>query len=373
MSSAITCIFAIAFWTLAEEIDGNNCIQPEPFSADSQCLIQSRRFHRSAGSVSEDSIVDDEGEDGRTDFSTFVDECGGKFRNRSEFENQGVEPRCKATADCESRPNKKVACISGFCTDPSKVKFDWAPAAVDSYCPCHDLGKHTRSPARLGDCKKKCEEMAGCTGFTMGKTGNVDSLCWFFSTCIQQTAQTQLKKDGKFDVHFLRAQSEIEVPVKEIKRMVVKFRGRTKPPEETDPSKCLSSGQCNDLPGLVLDPPLRCINGVCHDKKTEKFTWTLATVDFMCKVGGEGYLGKLTGRNILDCKKKCEALQGCTGFNRGKKGKLKGQCWFFNRCGKHTRRYFKRHSDYNMYFVTGVSTVPLIWNTYRVQPVVLRG
>lgn len=340
----------------------------KPSNSDSQCLMQSYPFRRSVGFASED---DDSGKELLSDrqrheksHSTLVEV---ERVNACEGEGMinGVEPRCKSKSECKPYPNVDIACISGFCVDSRNVNFNWAPATVNSYCPCHDLGKRTMGQPNIKDCKKTCEEMDSC------KSGEVTSFCWFFSTCTKATAEAQLKRDSKFDVYFLSASGQMQVPVMTIKRKDEIFRGRRRPPR----SKCLSSGNCNDLLNVVLTPPLLCTNGVCHDKETEKFTWTYANVNYMCQVPNSGYLGKLTGRKykIPECKRRCEEMPACTGFNRGKKASLEAQCWFFAKCTKYTPWWFKRNAKFNLYFVTGTSTIPMHVETFQTQPVVLRG
>lgn len=373
---------ASVFCTCSIVVSCQSCFDHELASIDEQCLIQSHRFRRGTSLVSDDVDIDDEArqrENEEADNSILIEiekSIGCKGTDAKARANvKGFDPRCKTVTDCKSSEKKGIACISGLCTDPLKVKFDWSSAILDSYCPCHDLGKSTMGRAHPTDCKKKCEEMDTCTGFTWGKSGDVESMCWFFSTCTKTTAMAQLKKDttGKFDVFFLSAHSEIEAPVISFRRQSVVFRGRAKPPD--GPAKCLSAGNCNDIPNVVVNPPIECTDGVCHDSATEKFTWTFAIVNQMCQIRRTHFLGELAGKvhKIIECKRACEKRKGCTGFNRGKRGPIRGHCSFFSNCGKYTPAYFKTNTRYNMYFVTGASTIPIPFETFETRPVLLRG
>merc|ERR1719443_1642737 len=60
----------------------------------------------------------------------------------------------------------------------------------------------------------------------------------------------------------------------------------------------------------------------------------------------------------MDCKKACEKLPGCTGFNRGKKGNWEAKCWFFKTCTSATPKgQLKKNTDFNVYFVSATAEV----------------
>jgi len=100
-----------------------------------------------------------------------------------------------------------------------------------------------------------------------------------------------------------------------------------------------------------------CVGGICINAATLKYKWTLATVDKKCSGKSIGALDK--GKpEILTCKKKCEKIPGCTGFNRGKKGAIESRCWFFSACTKDTPKGKLASSTmHNVYFVSATAEV----------------
>jgi len=114
--------------------------------------------------------------------------------------------------------------------------------------------------------------------------------------------------------------------------------------------KCAAKADCK---GEGQD----CVGGICINAATLKYKWTLATVDKKCPGASIGALDK--GKpEILTCKKKCEKIPGCTGFNRGKKGAIESRCWFFNKCTKDTPKgQLATSTMHNVYFVSATAEV----------------
>lgn len=94
--------------------------------------------------------------------------------------------------------------------------------------------------------------------------------------------------------------------------------------------------------------------------KPAKHFWTKATVNKKCPGKSMGVLD--TGKNdIKPCKKKCEAMKKCAGFNRGKKGAIQTKCFFFseNSCTVDTPKgKLKTDNNYNVYFITATMQFP---------------
>lgn len=84
----------------------------------------------------------------------------------------------------------------------------------------------------------------------------------------------------------------------------------------------------------------------------EVLSWTKGAVNKMCpgKVIGELTKGKY---KIKECKKKCEKMKGCNGFNRGKKGEIEAKCWFFGSCNVDTpKSKLATNPMFNVYFIS---------------------
>merc|ERR1719379_3331634 len=127
---------------------------------------------------------------------------------------------------------------------------------------------------------------------------------------------------------------------------------------EQEPTKCAAAAECK---GEGQD----CVGGMCVLKDTLKFRWTIATKNTKCK--GK-IIGKLTGKKyeIMDCKKKCNELAGCTGFNRGIKGNVEANCWFFDSCTKDTPKGQLDSSPvHHTYYTWATADVEIITTTKK--------
>lgn len=119
-----------------------------------------------------------------------------------------------------------------------------------------------------------------------------------------------------------------------------------------EPPKCATKADCK---GDGQD----CVGDICVIAASLTYTWTLATVDKKCPGKSIAALDK--GKpEILTCKKKCETIPGCTGFNRGKKGNIESKCWFFSACTKSTPKGKLDISRmHNVYFVSANAEVEI--------------
>merc|ERR1719265_2049845 len=228
------------------------------------------------------------------------------------------------------------------------------------------------------DCKQACQALPGCTGFNRGKKGNFEAKCYFFKTCTKDTPKGQLKRNTDFNVYFVSATAEVSVPQVTIVKKNLKILGLTQADstqeadqedeqeatqdledqqeaahaQSQEPLKCTSKEECKVKDGLD------CMSGFCIEPASLKYTWTRATVDFKCDGGGVGKPIVKGKPEIMDCKKACQALPGCTGFNRGKKGNFEAKCYFFKTCTKDTPKgQLKRNTDFNVYFVSATAEV----------------
>jgi len=282
-----------------------------------------------------------------------------------------VVPKCTGKGDCKGEGQD---CVGGICVNAATLKYRWTLATVDKKCKGKSIGAIDKGKPEIMGCKKKCERMEGCTGFNRGKKGAIESQCWFFSTCTKDTPKGQLANSPMHNVYFVSATAEVEISKTIVEKKNMKVLGLSQHEDaqevgeaqhdeeeapavsqiEQDPPKCSAKEDCKTREGLD------CVGGFCVDPATLKYRWTLATVNAKCRGKTVGSLDK--GKpEIMACKKKCEKIPGCTGFNRGKKGAIEAQCWFFDSCTKDTPKGKLANSEmHNVYFVSATADVDIV-------------
>jgi hypothetical protein len=299
-----------------------------------------------------------------------------------------VIPKCEKKEDCVG---EGLTCLGGICILKSSLKYRWTLATKGKKCKGKIIGKLTGRQFEIMNCKKKCESIAGCTGFNRGMKGAVEAQCWFFDACTKDTPKGQLENSPVHHTYFVSATAEVEVTkqvmqtVKEKKNMKVlgltQGEDEKEPAEhaedeqdvalheeaqeaehaevhEQEPTKCAAAAECK---GEGQD----CVGGMCVLKDTLKFRWTLATKNKKCK--GKA-IGKLTGKKyeIMDCKKECNKLAGCTGFNRGIKGSVEANCWFFDSCTKDTPvGQLDSSPNHHTYYTWATADVEIVTTTKK--------
>lgn len=89
-----------------------------------------------------------------------------------------------------------------------------------------------------------------------------------------------------------------------------------------------------------------------HNGSGVKHFWTKGTVDRKCPGKSIGSL-KTKQNTIAPCKRKCEQMKRCRGFNRGKRGAVQAQCFFFSSCTAETPKgKLEPDKNFNAYFIT---------------------
>jgi len=301
--------------------------------------------------------------------------------------DDGDVPKCTAKADCKGEGQD---CVGGICVIAASLKYKWTLATVDKKCKGKSIDALDKGKPEILTCKKKCEKIPGCTGFNRGKKGAIESRCWFFTTCTKDTPKGQLATSTMHNVYFVSATAEVEVSKTITEKKNMKVLGLTQgsgeneqeaehheeSEEEEDqhetedevsgqetvqdqePPKCAAKADCK---GEGQD----CVGGVCVIAASLKYKWTLATVDKKCPGKSIDALDK--GKpEILTCKKKCEKIPGCTGFNRGKKGAIESRCWFFSACTKDTPKgKLATSTMHNVYFVSATAEVEIVTVTKK--------
>jgi len=382
MMPANILVFGLLF-TVAPSVSCNTACSDSPSSMDDaestsgECLMQNSLLKSTVQ-------VEDMQEDGAADESeSQVEDEASEDVVQEEDEqydhvDDGDVPKCTAKEDCKGDGQD---CVNGICINAASLSYKWTLATVDYKCNGGAVGKAiTKGKPEIMQCKKECEKTPGCTGFNRGKKGNWEAKCWFFKKCTKDTPKGQLTKNTDFNVYFVSATAEVDVPQVTIVKKKMKILGLTQAEDnatqeaayedeqeatyedeeeaaqaKADPAplKCTTKEDCKAKEGLD------CMSGFCIEPSTLKYKWTLATVNFKCDGGAVGSPITQGKPEIMKCKKECEKTPGCTGFNRGKKGNWEAKCWFFKKCTKDTPKgQLKRNTDFNVYFVSATADVP---------------
>lgn len=376
--SAKILFFGLVFFTTAQSVSCNSCSEAEPSTEDAEatsgeCLMQNQLLKGTvkADEMTEDGVADESDSDSMdatdadaTDATDAEDEAANDEVSDQEStqdevsQQQDVQepqiPKCSSKADC----GEGQGCVGGICIKAGSLKYKWTLATKNKKCKGKIIDKLDKGNQEIMTCKKKCQSIPGCTGFNRGIKGAVEAKCWFFDSCTKDTPKGQLDNSPVHHTYFVSATAEVEVTkqvmqtVKESKNM--KVLGLTQGGEdkketeehaeseheeaqheeelteehEQEPTKCAAAAECK---GEGQD----CMGGICVLKDTVKFRWTLATKNKKCKGKAIDKLDK-GKQEIMDCKKKCNSIPGCTGFNRGIKGAVEAKCWFFDSCTKDT-------------------------------------
>jgi hypothetical protein len=385
-------VFTLMLMTAAPGVSCNMACSESPSSSEEaestsgECLMQSTLLKSTV--QAEDMEEDGAGD---TSDSEVEDEASQDVAHEEDEQYDQVPaedlPKCKAKEDCKGDGQD---CFKGICINGGSLKFKWTLATVDFKCDGGAIGKPiVNGKPDIKKCKDECVSRPGCTGFNRGKKGNFAEKCWFFKTCTSATPKKDLKRNTDFNVYFVSATADVDVPQVTVVKKTMKVLGLTQAGDEQEaaqedeqeatfgdeqeatqsqedeqkaaqaqapaPLKCAAKEDCKAMEGLD------CVGGICISGGSLKYKWTLATVDFKCDGGAVGkpiVTGKPT---IKQCKDECVSRPGCTGFNRGKKGNWAEKCWFFKTCTSATpKKDLKKNTDYNVYFVSATADVPTV-------------
>jgi len=410
-------IFVLSFliFKVAYGVSSSTCSENAPAGEDAEptsgeCLLQNELLKSTvkAEDMEEDGATD-EATDGATDESDLEEadeasEDADLEEEEEEDQDPGLQiPKCAAPTDCKGEGQQ---CVGGLCINKGTLKYKWTLATVDRRCQGKIIGALDKGAPEIMACKKKCQSIPGCTGFNRGKKGAIQSKCFFFSKCTKDTPKGQLVPSPMHNVYFVSATGEVEATkmTPTVVKKTMKVLGllhtedeqgdqeaeqgqgqdleaadqevegheadtqqhKQEALETQEPTKCASKADCK---GEGQD----CAGGMCIIASSLKYKWTLATVDKKCPGKPMDAMDK-GAPEIMACKKKCQSIPGCTGFNRGKKGNIQSKCWFFDKCKKDTPKGQLANDDrYNVYFVSATADAEITVVTKSVKNVAISG
>jgi len=230
MMSAKNIVFSLMCFTATPSVSGNAaCSEPESFSGEAEptsgeCLMQSTLLKSKVQveGIQEDAATDES--ESQVDDESAEDVVNEEDEQYDQIDADDV-PKCKAKEDCKGEGQD---CVNDICINGGSLQYKWTLATVNYKCDGGAVGKPiVKGKPEIMDCKKECQKRPGCTGFNRGKKGNWEAKCWFFKKCTKDTPQGQLTKNMDFNVYFVSATAEVDVPSVTIVKKNMKILGLT--------------------------------------------------------------------------------------------------------------------------------------------------